>query len=192
MEPLKIVLGSKSPRRQSLVLELGYDVEVRTAEVDEIYPDNIAPTEVPAYLAKLKAMPLVDSLQPGELLITSDTVVILGDTILGKPVSREDAIEMLQQLSGRSHEVITGVSLTMSEKSYTFSTITKVTFSKLTMTEIIHYIDEYKPFDKAGAYGIQEWIGYIGVERIEGCYYNVVGLPVHDLYHTIQREFLPD
>lgn len=186
----KLVLGSKSPRRQQLVKELGFPVEIRLKEVEEIYPDSLSAEEVPEYLSKLKSTPLVSELKDDEILITSDTVVIHEGRALGKPKDAEDAQQMLSGLSGKVHKVITGVCLTSNEKQITFSTITEVHFAEFSNDEIEFYINRYEPFDKAGAYGIQEWIGYIGVQRINGCYYNVVGLPVHDLYQTLKREFL--
>lgn len=181
-----LVLGSKSPRRQALIGELGFPVEIRTDEIEEIYPDDLSPEKVPAYLAKLKAQPLLPTLQENEILVTSDTVVLMDGKVLGKPADRNDSIQMLQTLSNRTHTVITGVHLASKSKSTTFSTHTKVFFSELSQEDIEHYVDTHKPFDKAGSYGIQEWIGYIGVSKIEGCYYNVMGLPLHDLYKELK------
>lgn len=187
----KLVLGSKSPRRQALVKELGYPVEIRIDEIEEIYPDYLEAQKVPEYLARLKAQPLINSLSEGEVLITSDTVVLLDGNVVGKPKDRDDAFAMLQKLSGNQHLVVTGVALNSKEKEICFSTHTEVYFSELTEEEIEHYVDTYQPMDKAGSYGIQEWIGYIGVREIRGCYYNVMGLPLHDLYHKL-KEFNPD
>ena len=189
MDKIKLILGSKSPRRQNLIKTLGFDVEVRISEIDEIYPEDLDPRSVPEYLARLKSEPLIDSLNQNELLITSDTVVLLNGDILGKPKDRVDSIVMLNKISGNTHEVITGVSIVGASHAYAFSTVTKVTFSELETSEIEYYVDEYEPFDKAGSYGIQEWIGYIGVKKIEGCYYNVMGLPIHDLYRALKKEF---
>lgn len=186
---MRLILSSKSPRRQQLLQTLGFPVEIRIKEVDEIYPEDLAPYDVPEYLAKLKAEPHYGSLNDSEILVTSDTVVLFEGKILGKPKDRNDAIEMLKILSGSSHSVVSGVALTSNNKQISFSTKTEVYFSELNDTEIIHYIDQYKPFDKAGSYGIQEWIGYIGVKRINGCYYNVMGLPLHDLYHQLNKHF---
>lgn len=186
---MKIILGSKSPRRQQLIHELGFEVEVRIKEVDEIYPDDLEIFKVPEFLAKLKSEPLTPSLQPGELLVTSDTVVLFDYKILGKPKDEEDAFQMIRKLSENKHTVISGVCLTTKEKQISFSTETDVFFSELTDEEICYYIERFKPFDKAGSYGIQEWIGYIGIDHIHGCYYNVMGLPLHDLYQTIKKEF---
>ncbi|HIP31615.1 MAG TPA: septum formation protein Maf [Crocinitomicaceae bacterium] len=185
MDKFKIILGSKSPRRQELIKELGFPFEIRTKEVEENYPDNLPALEVAGYLAKLKAAPLIDSLQDGEILLTSDTVVLHQKKILGKPKNKEEAFYMLRSLSGNSHEVITGVNLVSKNKEYNFSTSTTVYFSELSDEQIHYYIDNYQPFDKAGSYGIQEWIGMVGIEKIEGCFYNVMGLPVHELYKTL-------
>ncbi|MDX2362755.1 MAG: Maf family nucleotide pyrophosphatase [Crocinitomicaceae bacterium] len=190
MDKIKLVLASKSPRRQELIKELGFPVEIRIKEVEEIYPDDLDLYKVPEYLAKLKASPIIYSLAPNEVLVTSDTVVLLEGELLGKPKGREESISMLQRLSGKMHEVVTGVSLVSQDHSYSFSSKTNVYFSELTLVEIQQYVDQNQPFDKAGSYGIQEWIGYIGVQKIEGCYYNVMGLPLHDLYRALKSEFL--
>lgn len=189
MDGKTLVLGSKSPRRQALIGELGFPVEVRIEEVEEIYPDTLPAVDVPEYLAKLKAQALIPTLKDHEILVTSDTVVILDDQVVGKPSGRDDAITMIQSLSGRRHTVVSGVALHSKTQSHSFSTRTEVFFSELTDAEIEHYIDTFQPFDKAGSYGIQEWIGYIGVEKIEGCYYNVMGLPLHDLYRALKMHF---
>lgn len=190
MDKLKIILGSKSPRRQALVKELGFEVEIKIKEVDEIYPDTIALHDVPEFLAKLKAEPLQDAINEGEILLTSDTVVIHNEKLLGKPKDRGESIEMLKALSNSSHTVVTGVSLISKDKNHSFSTQTEVYFSELSEEDIIKYVDEFSPFDKAGSYGIQEWIGYIGVQKIDGCYYNVMGLPLHDVYKALKSNFI--
>ena len=187
MDKFTIVLGSKSPRRQKLIKELGFAFEVRTKEIEEKYPSYTPLKEVAAYLATLKASALKSSLISGEILLTSDTVVLNNNEILGKPKNPLEAKNMLRSLSGGTHEVITGVHLQSLDKTHTFSVGTIVHFAKLTDVEIDFYINKYKPFDKAGAYGIQEWIGYIGVEKIEGCYYNVMGLPVHEVYKQLMQ-----
>ena len=189
MSDIKLVLGSKSPRRQALIQELGFPVEIRTKEVEEIYPDDLPTHEVPAYLSKLKAEPLRNSLAGDELLVTSDTIVLFDGRVVGKPSDANAAKEMLSKLSGNTHTVITGVSLTSNEKQVTFSSKTTVFFDELSSEEINHYVDTFQPLDKAGSYGIQEWIGYIGVKKIEGCYYNVMGLPLHDLYKNVKSNF---
>lgn len=186
---MKIILGSKSPRRQQLVQEIGLPVELRIQEVDEVYPNDLPLDKIPEYLSELKAQPLLKELQDDEILLTSDTIVLLNGKVLGKPKDEEDAKAMIRQLSNNTHDVITGFHLTSKSKSHTASSITKVTFSELTEEEISHYVDTFKPLDKAGSYGIQEWIGYIGVKGIEGCYYNVMGLPVSAIYQVLKKEF---
>ena len=183
----QLVLGSKSPRRQELLAGMGFDFEVRTKDTDEDFPATIPLKDVPVFLAEIKANALTDDLKKGEVLITSDTIVLLENEILGKPTSPENAKEMLQKLAGKSHEVITGVHLKSLEKSVSFSVSTKVFFKPLTDEMISFYIENYKPFDKAGAYGIQEWIGFVGIERIEGSYFNVVGLPVAELWDALNK-----
>jgi septum formation protein len=183
LDRYKIILASKSPRRQHLIGELGIAFEVRlNGDTDESYPSDLSFNEIPIYLAQKKAEPLIGNLSANEILITSDTIVWCDNTIVGKPADRSDAIRILEQLSGKKHVVVTGVKLTSGIKSRTFSAHTDVYFRKLTHEEIEYYVDTFKPFDKAGAYGIQEWIGYVGVERIEGSYFNVMGRPVQKLY----------
>lgn len=180
----KIVLASNSPRRRELLAGLGCDFEVRViGGIAEGYPDNLSVQEIPQYIAKEKA----DAYSVGddEILLTADTVVVVDDEVLGKPCDADDARRMLRKLSGRDHQVITGVCLTTAEDRRVFSVTTKVTFKKLTDAEIDFYIARYKPYDKAGAYGIQEWIGYIGVTGINGSYFNVMGLPVQRLYEEL-------
>ena len=171
----KLILASASPRRHQLMCDAGFKFEVRLKHTEEIWPEGLAVEEVPEYLAGLKAKAFDGELKEGELLITADTVVCLDAKILGKPENREHAIEMLHRLSGRKHQVVTGVCLTTLQEHRSFSAYTDVYFKTLLDQEIICYVDTYKPFDKAGAYGIQEWIGYIGIERIEGSFYNVMG-----------------
>ncbi len=183
----KLILASASPRRQQLMRDAGFTFEVKLKHTEEIWPEHLEPRQVPQYLACLKANMFEDELAENELLITADTVVCLQGKILGKPANREDAIDMLHRLSGQKHTVVTGVCLTTAKSRYAFSAYTDVYFKKLSETEIIHYVDHYKPFDKAGAYGIQEWIGYIGIERIEGSFYNVMGLPVQQLYEALRQ-----
>lgn len=189
MVDIKIILASKSPRRQALVKELGLPFEIRIKEVEEIYPEELELHSVPEFLANLKAKPLLETLKNGEVLLTSDTIVIHNEKILGKPKDTADAIDMLSKLSNSMHEVVTGVCLNSTTKSFSFATLTKVYFSELSPDEIKYYVENFKPFDKAGSYGIQEWIGYIGVKNIDGCYYNVMGLPIHDLYAALKKEF---
>lgn len=182
-----IILASKSPRRQQLVKSLGIDFSVKTIDVEENYPEHLSMEEVPLYLAELKAKPFVNGLLPNDLVITADTVVCVDNQILGKPENEKEACNMLQKLSNREHQVITGVCLTSKQKKHSFYALTTVRFKSLTPHEINHYITKFKPFDKAGAYGIQEWIGTIGITHIEGSFYNVMGLPIQKLYEEIQK-----
>lgn len=182
----KLILASASSRRHQLMEGAGFQFEVRLKPTEEKYPAELPPEQVPEYLACLKAEAFRGELLPGELLITADTVVCIDGKVLGKPAGREEAIEMLHRLSGRKHTVVSGVCLTSTEKRKTFSAFTDVYFRTLTEEEILCYVDRCKPFDKAGAYGIQEWIGYIGISRIEGSFYNVMGLPVQQLYEALK------
>lgn len=177
-----IILGSKSPRRQQLLKEMGIEFEARSKEVDESIPKGLKKEHAAIYLSKKKAAAFVSELSENELLITSDTIVCKGSEILSKPSDKEEAEQMLRLLSNSCHEVITAVSLTSSQKQVSFHSNTKVFFKALSKEEIEHYITKYQPFDKAGAYGIQEWIGMIGINKIEGSFYNVMGLPVDQLY----------
>ncbi len=187
MRPYRWILGSQSPRRKELLATLGHPFEIRTIEGhSEAYPDTLPLEEVPLYLSQLKAEQLLPTLQADELLITADTVVLLDGQILGKPHDLDDARRMLHRLSGRQHKVVSGVSLSTIDWQISFSSHTLVTFAQLTDSEIDHYVAHYQPLDKAGAYGIQEWIGYIGVSHIEGSFYNVMGLPVQRLYRVLQ------
>ena len=187
MRPYRWILGSQSPRRKELLATLGHPFEIRTIEGhSEAYPDTLPLEEVPLYLSQLKAEQLLPTLQADELLITADTVVLLDGQILGKPHDLDDARRMLHRLSGRQHKVVSGVSLSTIDWQISFSSHTLVTFAQLTDSEIDHYVARYQPLDKAGAYGIQEWIGYIGVSHIEGSFYNVMGLPVQRLYRVLQ------
>lgn len=185
----KIILGSSSPRRKQLIEQVGIRCEIRKKEVDEVFPSELSHDAVPEYLAKLKAQPLKSTIHNDEVLLTSDTVVLHDCKILEKPQDHQHAVEMLKQLSGEINEVVTGVYLYDIHKEKSFSVRTKVFFKNLTQEEIEYYVSHYKPFDKAGAYGIQEWIGMIGVEKIEGCFYNVMGLPMHRLWEVLNEEF---
>ncbi len=181
-----IILASQSPRRQQLLSELGLPFEVRFfSEVDESYPGNLSFTQIPVYLALKKAKPYKSTLKDNEILITSDTIVWCKGQVLGKPSDRDDAISILRTLSGSKHTVVTGVAMTHIDRMHSFIAETDVYFRHLSDEEIVYYIDNFKPFDKAGAYGIQEWIGYVGVERIDGSYFNVMGLPVQKLYSEL-------
>lgn len=179
----KIILASNSPRRRELLAGLGLAFEVRVLEgVDERYPESLPADDVAEYIAAEKAEAYRSVMQPDELLITADTVVICDGEVLGKPVDEADACRMLRQLSGKTHHVVTGVCLTTTNDQRRFSVTTEVTFKPLTDSEIRYYVDNYHPLDKAGAYGIQEWIGYIGCTGLRGSYYNVMGLPVQRIY----------
>lgn len=183
----KLILASASPRRQQLMKDAGFTFEVRLKNVEEKYPQELHLENVPEYLSKVKASAFREELKADEVLITADTVVCIHDRILGKPADRKEAISMLQELSGNCHLVVTGVSVTTRTEQLSFSSRTDVFFKHLSNEEIEFYVDTYKPFDKAGAYGIQEWIGYIGIERIEGSFYNVMGLPIQKLYETLRK-----
>ena len=180
-----ILLASKSPRRRQLVSEMGFPMRIVDIDVDEVVPDGIEAHEIPLYLAKLKADGFSGQLADDELLVTADTVVVHGDEVLGKPHGQEDAFRMLRLLSGDRHQVYTGVCVKSNSKQNCFVERTDVIFRNLKDETITRYVDMGTCMDKAGAYGIQEWIGMVGVERIEGCYYNVVGLPMARLYETI-------
>lgn len=183
-----IILGSNSPRRRELLAGLDLDFEVKVIPgLEEHYPTTLQPEEIPVFLAKQKAAAYIPTLPEKTLLITADTIVWNQNEVIGKPKNREDAIQMLQSLSGHEHHVVTGVCLTTTEKQKAFSVISAVKFATLTDEEIGYYVDKYQPFDKAGAYGIQEWIGYVGVESINGSFYNVMGLPVQRLYQELKK-----
>jgi septum formation protein len=179
------ILASNSPRRQELLHSLGIHFEVRYNEVDEIFPDDLMPNDIPVYLAILKARSFQDELKNDDLLITADTIVVLNGCVIGKPKDIDDAANLLNALSGKEHQVISGVCLSSVNKQKSFSSITNVQFKLLSKEEIDFYIYSCQPLDKAGAYGIQEWIGYIGISHIEGSFYNVMGLPVQKLYEEI-------
>ena len=182
-----IVLASKSPRRQELLRGMGVDFEILTKETDESFPPEMPLDEVSKYLSLQKSLAFADEELPADyLLITSDTVVICEGEILGKPKDREDAARMLQLLSGKTHHVVTGVTVRSAEKTESFAVRSNVTFAALDADEIDYYIEHCKPFDKAGAYGIQEWIGYVGISGLEGSFYNVMGLPTRRLYQCLK------
>jgi septum formation protein len=176
----RITLASQSPRRRELLALLDYDFTIEVREIEEIFPDDLEANEVAEYLAKLKASAFSD-INENQIIITADTVVLLDDEILGKPKDKAEAKRMLTSLSNRSHVVVSGVCIKSKYKTSSFSSKTKVFFKELKNSEIDYYINTYKPFDKAGSYGIQEWIGAIGITKIEGSYFNVVGLPIHQL-----------
>lgn len=183
----KLILASKSPRRQQLLKEAGYDFVVKTLDTDESYPDTLAVHDVASYLAKKKAEAFIPILEDHETVITADTVVILNDEILGKPANSEEAKTMLEALSGQQHQVTTAVCIASRDKIVAFDDTTVVYFKQLSKEEIEYYIEKYQPFDKAGAYGIQEWIGMIGIQKIEGSYFTVMGLPTHLVYEALKR-----
>ncbi|KAB1068634.1 septum formation protein Maf [Tamlana haliotis] len=180
-----IILASGSPRRQEFFKNLDLDFEIRLKPIKEEYPNRLTHFEISNYLAQLKALPFKNELQENDILITSDTIVWHNNKALGKPLDAQDAFETLKSLSDTTHEVITSVCFTTTTFEKTIHNITKVTFKALSDAEIKYYIENDKPFDKAGAYGIQDWIGQIGVTKIEGSYFNVMGLPVHQVYKTL-------
>jgi septum formation protein len=184
----KIILASKSPRRQGLFKSLGLEFDIVVNEIEEVYPENLTDEEIGIYLAELKAYSFDFRNYPDRtLIITADTIVSLNNHILNKPKNIEDAARMLRMLSGRMHRVITGICLKTMDKTRAFADITEVYFKELTNEEIAYYLENYKPLDKAGAYGAQEWIGYVGIDTILGSYFNVVGLPMHRLYEEMMK-----
>lgn len=186
MRDYHIILASNSPRRRELLsgLDLEYEVKV-LPDIEEGYPEGLSMEEIPRYIAAEKAAAYKDIIADNDLIITADTVVVLGDEVLGKPTDLDDARRMLRELSGKTHQVITGVYLMTKEKERGFSVVTDVTFKELSDEEIDYYVEKYCPLDKAGAYGIQEWIGYIGVTGLNGSYFNVMGLPVQRIYNEL-------
>jgi septum formation protein len=182
----RIILASGSPRRQQIMKETGLDYEIVVRDYEETFPVGLSGEETARYVAREKASCFREVISDGEVVITADTVVWCNGRLLGKPADRNEAVSMLREISGNTHEVITGVSILTKQDEVVFSETTKVTFEKLTEEEISFYIDNFKPYDKAGAYGIQEWIGIIACSRIEGSYFNVVGLPVQRLYRELQ------
>lgn len=183
---MRLILASNSPRRRELLtgLDLNYEVRLMSG-IDESYPANLSGEDIPQYIARQKAAAY--ALAPDELLITADTIVYLDGKVMGKPADEAEAEQMLRNLSGRTHQVITGVVLTTTTEQRSFASVSHVTFAPLTDEEIHHYVTHYRPMDKAGAYGIQEWIGFVGVERLEGSYFNVMGLPVQRLYKELKQ-----
>lgn len=183
-----IILASNSPRRRELLSQLGIMFTVKTINgIDESYPADLKGEAVALHIASSKARAYKQCMAPNDLIITADTIVCVGDDILGKPKDKADAIRMLQELSGRQHEVITAVAITTATRTETFAVTTLVRFAQLDAEIIEHYVDHYKPYDKAGSYGIQEWIGYVGVEEIHGSFFNVIGLPVQRLFKALQK-----
>jgi len=184
-----IILASASPRRQEFLRALELDFDIQLKSVEEIYPQQLKHSQISDYLSVLKARPFLNELKEKDLLITSDTIVWHNNKALGKPIDDQEAYNMLNSLSGKTHEVITSVCFTSKTKQIVINDTTKVTFKQFTENEILYYIKNYKPFDKAGAYGIQEWIGQIGVTKLEGSYFNVMGFPVHLVYKTLINKF---
>lgn len=180
-----LILASGSPRRSFFLKDLGLEFEIRIKEVNESYPPHLKGKEISEYLAKLKAAPFLEELKQNDILITADTIVWLDGQALGKPKDSNEAQQMLRSLSNKTHEVISSVALTKIDKQVLITEKTKVSFKELTDDEINYYIENFKPYDKAGAYGIQEWLGYIGIRRIEGNYFNVVGFPVQKFYEAL-------
>lgn len=187
LKQYKLILASGSPRRQQFFKDLELDFEIRLKEVEEIYPPNLKREEITNFLAELKAAAFEGDLQENEILITSDTIVWHNNKALGKPTDKQDAVVILKSLSNATHEVITSVCFKTNSKTHLLYEVTKVTFNELSDEAINYYIDNYKPFDKAGAYGIQEWIGFIGVSKIEGSYANVMGMPVDKVYDYLSN-----
>jgi septum formation protein len=186
LKKYRIILASRSPRRQQLLRELGLNFEIVIKDYKEIYPEGLCGEEIAWYLAHGKAILFKNEISDNEIVITADTIVWCKGKVLGKPQDSEDAVRMLREISGNTHEVITGVCLYSSSKEKTFSSSTKVTFDSLSEGEISYYVEKFEPYDKAGAYGIQEWIGLMGCSHIEGSYFNVVGLPVQRLYKELK------
>lgn len=188
LKKYKIILASNSPRRQELMTGLGVEYVVKTLpDVDESYPSTLYGEEIPLYISREKAAAYLSFIQPDELIITADTIVWLDGKMYGKPTDAEQSKSMLRELSGKTHQVITGVTLSTKEFQKSFTVTTHVTFALLTEDEIDYYVERYQPLDKAGAYGVQEWIGFIGVEQLEGSYFNVMGLPIQRLYKELRK-----
>jgi septum formation protein len=188
LEKYRILLGSQSPRRQYLLKELGIKFDVKLKHMaEEVYPENLQKEEIPLYLAKAKADSFDDELDEKTIVITADTIVWKDGTVLQKPRNEKESYEILKSLSGKMHQVYTGVCIRSLTRKHAFTSHTKVYFKELTDKEIWYYIDKFEPFDKAGSYGIQEWLGYIGVEKIEGSFFNVMGLPVQKVYVELMK-----
>lgn len=183
----KLILASQSPRRKELLRGLGFDFEVKVKDTNEEFPKNLDTSEVAGFLSAKKAAAFATEIGPDEIILASDTVVILDGSILGKPANKEEAFDMLSRLSGKSHMVTTAITFLTLNKELTLSDTSKVFFKELSKSEIEYYISNFKPFDKAGAYGIQEWIGFVGVEKIEGSYFTVMGLPIHLVYEVLKN-----
>lgn len=187
LQQYQIILASQSPRRQQLLSDLGLQFEVRSMDIDESFPPGLGMYEIPVYLAELKARAFIPQLNDNQLVITADTIVWLDGQVMNKPTDYADGFRMLKDLSGKKHQVITGVCLLSTHKKISFFASTDVWFKQLSDEEIHYYLENYRPYDKAGAYGIQEWIGYIGIHHIEGSFYNVMGLPIQSLYEHLKN-----
>ncbi|MFK8037741.1 MAG: Maf family nucleotide pyrophosphatase [Crocinitomicaceae bacterium] len=187
LKDFKIILASQSPRRQELLKGLNIDFTALSKDVDETYPFDMPVEEIAEYLANKKGVAYGELHDENTIVITADTVVVVDDKVLEKPANEQEAADMLSQLSGRNHHVISGVCVKSCNRTESFSVATEVYFKKLNIQEIYHYVKEYKPYDKAGSYGIQEWIGYIGIQKIEGSYFNVMGLPVFELNQVLMN-----
>ncbi len=183
----KIILASQSPRRKQLLEWAEVPFEVVVNETDERFPPGLTPEEVAIYIARNKALAVQEKRKPDEVILAADTIVLLGENIIGKPVHREDAVSILLALSGEKHKVITGVVIRKGEREITFADTTEVEFHNITVSEIEFYVDKYKPYDKAGAYAIQEWIGVVGIKSINGDFYNVMGLPVSRVVRELEK-----
>ncbi|MGC4039055.1 MAG: Maf family nucleotide pyrophosphatase [Chitinophagaceae bacterium] len=183
----KIILASQSPRRKQLLEWAEVPFEIIVKSTDEKYPFGLTPEEIPVYIAKNKALAVVQDVKPGTTILAADTIVVLGDAIIGKPVHREEAVSILLALSGQKHKVITGVVLVKDQKEISFADVTEVEFHELTIEQIEFYVDKYKPYDKAGAYAIQEWIGVVGIKSVTGDFYNVMGLPVSRVVQALNK-----
>ncbi len=186
LEKYEVILASKSPRRQQLLHDLGLNFTVQSMDIPEVFPENLGMTEVPVYLAELKAEAFRPQLKDNQLVITADTIVWLDGHVLNKPADYDEGFRMLSDLSGKKHQVITGVCLLSASKKISFYALTDVWFKPLTAEEIHYYLEHYQPYDKAGAYGIQEWIGYVGINHIEGSFFNVMGLPIQSVYEHLK------
>lgn len=192
LKPYRLLLASQSPRRRELMTGCGLPYELAPKyDCEEIYPEDLPAEQVPLYLSRLKSETYPEPLAQNDILLTADTVVVLDGEVLGKPHGREEALRMLGRLSGRRHTVVSGVTLRTAERMHSFEVRTGVWFRKLTDEEIAYYVDTFRPFDKAGSYGIQEWIGYAAIERIEGSFYNVMGLPVQKVYTELDKFLNP-
>lgn len=186
LEKYELILASKSPRRQQLLRDLGLNFSVQSMDIPEVFPESLGMTEVPVYLAELKAEAFRPQLKDNQLVITADTIVWLDGHVLNKPADYDEGFRMLSNLSGKKHQVITGVCLLSANKKISFYALTDVWFKPLTDEEIHYYLVHYQPYDKAGAYGIQEWIGYVGINHIEGSFFNVMGLPIQSVYEHLK------